>query len=65
MLLFEQDTTAIHGWDHKQLYISTLDVRDPESAGPSTPVKVTIPFHSMKPLGSRTWRALEPSISFL
>jgi hypothetical protein len=66
MLMFEQDTGSLPGFDHKQLYVSTLSVRDHESAGPSVPQKLTLPFHSRdKPVGSRTWRALSPSISFL
>ena len=66
MLLFKRDPDAIPGWDHTNLYVSTINVRAPWSEKyPSTPKKVTIPFHSPKPLGSRTWRALEPSISFL
>ena len=65
MLLFQRDPDAIPGWDHTQLYVSTLYVRDGEESYPSQPLKLTLPFHSPKPLGKRTWRALEPSISWL
>lgn len=30
MLMFQRDTSAIPGWNHQQLYVATLDVRDPE-----------------------------------
>ena len=66
MLLFERDANSLPGFDHKDLFVATLNVRgDPESGYPSKPQKVTMPFRSDKPLGNRTWRALQPTMSFL
>ena len=65
MLLFDRDTDALPGFDHKAIYVATLDVRDPEVAQPSAPHKIELPFHSGAPLGNRTWRVLSPSMSFL
>ena len=57
------DAAATPAFSLEGMYVSTVDTRAPSK--PSAAVKVDIPFVAAEPLGNRTWRVTEPSLSYL
>ena len=62
-LLVATDAAATPAFSLEGMYVSTVDTRAPSK--PSAAVKVDIPFVAAEPLGNRTWRVTEPSLSYL
>ena len=63
-MLFDEDPAALRGWNHRDVFVSIIDTREPKQS-PPTPHKVVFPWIPDRPLGNRTWRALSPGLSFV